>query len=504
MKKESDNNYEFEKAWQKAFSDKIKIPNQTLWTEIESNLPEEKASWMRPLAWLFVGLAVVGGGLGVFLWSSQTTSKQHSQGDLLTAPITAESDKSIRRPSELEKVQKSDLDVSSSETTEYVSDNSENSSGKLNSSNLSNTRESSSSNIPPSLVIAHDKSSTNDMSKSIAVLEADNEQTTQREVREVSKYDVSDVSPVQPINMKETSTENLISAITPAVLPRLDADLELPKPAKHWLSVNLNIVQFDSHLQNRYQEYIMEYMQAHQHEVFGTDNFFEQSQELVRNTQGYQLGLEYGTQLGKNFYLQGGLSYRFWQYERQSNTFYQNSVDGTQHDFMTDMLKNNITNPSFIHALHAHDVYQEYLQGAAPRDLDLLQFNGDNEQATVRSRYHFLSLPVRLGYQKQFTQRLKLGFELGAALNYFLKNDNHSTSLHNLENFNRENRGDFASTHFNWSAGAVASYRLNPRTSATFGIEYQQLLRNMTDKHAYTRLKPESIGLRLGLRFHLR
>ncbi len=492
MEKESNNKYNFEEAWRKALSDKKKVPDDALWANIEAALPPQKAAWKRLLPWLAVTLLLVLGAIYFFIKSPENILSIETKNISRKSTKTTESDAlpTLHQKEIPKTAQAKDLGNAEKDTFTPI---------------LPQTQTDAATDILFPLATSNTVLPSYHPLDSTKSLNPDNQIVKVGFEKRNSIVDSASFVVLSKAIPMPAHTEELNVKTPPTRFDAIAAEVLSAKPDRHWWTVHFGVAQVNSHLQNNYQSYLLDYMKAHQHEMFETRNFFEQSQEQLSNTQGYQVGLELGTWLGPKFYLQGGVAYHFWQFERQSNNFYKNEADGTQHDFMLDMLKDNISAPDFIHALQAHSIYRDYLQGAAPSDLHLAQFNAENAEAVLRSRYHFLNIPAKLGYQRQFTSRLKLNFELGVAMNYFLRNTNDSKTLQNLQDFNPKKRGDLSQIHFNWSAGAFAEYALKSRLSTIVGVEYQRALGTITkDSKSYTQIQPESIGLRLGLRYYWR
>lgn len=506
MKKELNNNYKFEEAWQQAFSDKEKVPDSRLWANIEAELPTPPPPiWKRPVFWFVTGLSLLI-GLGAFWWFSPEAIPVVKE----SAGLEIKSDNQDKKPSQSEGSNKTQKLTNTKENKASLSENVSDSMAEDRASNPSEDLSSSSwANVPPQNRANNFFAAQNSDAKPQIVLmnQIPENTSVKKEETEAKEEALTEDLAFKNLSKAETSfiyPKQHLGQLSLSKPERVEAPQVLPQPAKHWWSVSLAAGQVNSGLQNRYQQYLLEYMQAHQHDMFNTGAFFEQSQEQLSRNQSYQMSVEFGKRLGNKFYLQGGLSYHFWQYNRQSNNFYKNSADGSQHDFMAEMLKNKIADPSFIKALQAHDVYQAYLQGNEASDLYLAHFNTENAQAMVQSQYHFLSMPFRLGYQSRVSSRLNLNLEVGAAFNYFIKNTNRSEVLQNLENFNAQNRGSLSQSHLAWSAGAFAEYQLKPRLSSLLGIEYQKALGSITEAGAYTQLQPEFLSLKLGLRYYWR
>lgn len=227
---------------------------------------------------------------------------------------------------------------------------------------------------------------------------------------------------------------------------------------------------------------------------------------------GYQAGVNINLHL-KRFEITTGLSYQQieedFAYDEQTSVnnpveFWQNypvaplyEIDTTDWVFVF-----NIADSSYVSAPVIHETW------TAQYDSNLVQIpswtteikNYDN-----LNKYTYLNIPLLVGYTFYDRDKVSLAAKAGGNLGIFIHAKGKGISWADRRSVIQLNESElhFMKTNFSWIFGMAVNYRFNDRFNFIIEPWYRGSLNSMFESTHPVSAKVNSVGLNVGLRFHL-
>ncbi|NJO00432.1 MAG: hypothetical protein HC880_00965 [Bacteroidia bacterium] len=253
----------------------------------------------------------------------------------------------------------------------------------------------------------------------------------------------------------------------------------------------------ESALQNNYNQYLHNYLEAHNVTQVNSNAFFNDLRESSRPGWLLSGGILGGFHLSSRFSIRGGLQYLYQQNDLSTNGFFIDTESGTRYAFL-NRVQDALTDTRFVRTLNAH--LEGHSGGITP--IHLSQFNNDDQGSLrLRNIQHYLAIPVQLGLRLYSNGRWVYAVYAGVSADLFLSQLSETRNLKSTQDISMANYDNFRRFNVSTVLGLEASYHWNDRWSILLEPQYRQALGSLSHSSTYLRLQPRAVGLNLGLRY---
>jgi hypothetical protein len=254
---------------------------------------------------------------------------------------------------------------------------------------------------------------------------------------------------------------------------------------------------FQPRVAANYNEYLNKYLQTHQQNNVDATNFFRGLREQNQGEMSYSLNLYVSYALSPQWQLRTGLQYLYDRNRLITNAFFVNQGNGETTSFLQNMVSGNLSNPNFVQAIHNHPAYK-------PNEintLDLANFN-DAQTTQIKNTFHYLSIPMQIGYNFQNTRRFHFTAWAGLGMDVFLKNTVESQTLTSQsQRFTSQNSG-YRQVSWSGLLNLSAQYRHNSHWSWVVEPSYRFALQSYSQTNTMLQFRPRNWGVQLGVQYH--
>ncbi|MCF8374132.1 MAG: PorT family protein [Bacteroidales bacterium] len=227
---------------------------------------------------------------------------------------------------------------------------------------------------------------------------------------------------------------------------------------------------------------------------------------------GYQVGMNINLHLNR-FEISTGLSYHqieedfayeeltsennpieYWRY---SNGEPLHEIDTVDQVFMFDSVNSSFVSMPVIHETWTAQIDSDYVE--IPSWTHQVK-NYDN-----LNKYTYLNIPLRLGYTFYDRDRVSLAARAGGNLGIFINAKGKGISWTDHKSVIQLDESDlpFMKTNFSWILGMAVNYRFDERLNFIVEPWYRGSLNSMFESNHPVSAKVNSLGINIGLRFHL-
>jgi hypothetical protein len=270
------------------------------------------------------------------------------------------------------------------------------------------------------------------------------------------------------------------------------------KPVRQRFAVSVGLMPnvFQPKVSANYSDYLNTYLQTHQQTNVDASNFFRGLREQNQTEMSYSIQLYFSYALSPKWQARTGLQYLYDRNRLITNAFFVNQGNGETVSFLQNMVSGNLSNPNFVQAIHNHPTYKP----GAINAIELTNFN-DAQTIQIKNEFHYLSIPIQMGYNLLNTRRFNFTTWAGVGMDIFLKNTAQSQDLtHNSQRFTSQNSGY---RRVNWSGllNFSIQYRYNAHWSWVAEPSYRFALQTYSQTNTMLQFRPRNWGVNLGVQY---
>ncbi|MCA0365938.1 MAG: hypothetical protein LCH67_18005 [Bacteroidetes bacterium] len=209
----------------------------------------------------------------------------------------------------------------------------------------------------------------------------------------------------------------------------------------------------------------------------GTTGRYNQNNSMPENTfkngQAYNLGLNFGKNLSKNFGIESGIRYLRANTSMNSNVFAIDPKNGNVSSYFQANYLSSGNNANFQTVLSLSETSQQY--------------------------YHYVAVPLVLNYSVPLVKNLNIEALGGFSNDFFIKTK--FESLATGESTLGPSNSNYKLFNISGLGGARLNYNLFRNWGLSVGGMYQHAIFSGTGQNTSLKFKPQSFGLNYGLRY---
>jgi hypothetical protein len=495
MSASNENN--FEKEWQNAFDGAEAEPSTHVWAGIESNLSRKRFAYTRLIT--AIGVAICLGIIGG-LWHQQSPkSAAFTQNNI------EKTAKDSKNSSERQRNKATAIDIESeiqdkSMPTQNRSETAlsrqivQNKPAKKQKTAIAEKYYSNVIQTTPDYV-ADSAQQILLPPKSEGITTINKKQTAVRQDSIQKKPENAlNLASLHPLSLSTYQADSMkimnIDLLQPAF-----SEKPVSQKATFWISGQAGIGYFNPHHSINYQNYLNDYIEAHNISDVNVVGFFADKQEKNKYTVSYQAEINIGASISPRWQLRTGVAYLHLSYEQKTDNYFTDYQSGKHYAFLTDIVNNQLTNPTFVAAIQHHPAYTPN----ASNQLSLQNFNNQSV-ITLKSVTKYWSVPLQVGYAlRPDSRRWQYTTWAGITADLFKHNSTGSPITENATRNDNNRKGVFTSITWNFSLGVEAEYKYNARWSALISPTYQRNI-NTATQSTYLSSRGERLNVNVGMR----
>jgi hypothetical protein len=520
---EATNEDDFEKQWRDAFDDAELEPSPVVWAGIEDSLPSVKPKYNLWTSKVVISSLVLlffsGYFAGMSIWKNYKThssNKTESKKPIITKNDIADSEVNNLQSTDNQRVKKennskfeSKLQKSTQNKEALIGSINPKGNLPINSSKKIKAKSAASNNqkvdnqpfvmlkgnqTPPTFI------QNEEIKKTSGVFFPDKEYN-------LAKADSSkNLSPRLQNTFVQAIDNQDIKWVVPKyetpliVLENEGADRENTQNKRNnRLVLSLSFVPnlFKPNLSANYEAYINTYLQAHQVNNVMVQGFFNGLSEKDQKNLSYGLNLALSYRLNSRWGIRTGVQYVLDKVNKRTNAFFIDHQTGEINTFMGNMMANNISNLNFLKAIHNHPNYQR----TGSNVMNLNNFN-DERFINVQSNYHYLGIPLQIGYTFSPNHRFYITAWAGLGLDIFLTNNNSSKDVMSADNFSNKDFSALKTLNNYYLANLQINYKFNQNWSLFIEPSYRNSIRSYSKPNTMLDFKPRNLGFGWGVSYN--